>query len=153
YKQQKLLKVHDEAEEWFNVNLIKKELGEPARKYLKQRGVTAEIAKRWQLGYAPDAWDAFGSWARGRGYDVRDLIASGLVKTKDESDSAQNQTSNVKPQTSYDRFRGRIMFPIRNDVGEVIAFSGRLLADEEGAAKYLNSPETPLFRKGSVLFG
>src|SRR5438876_5332980 len=148
-----LLKLHAEAAEWFHENLIKKELGEPARKYLKQRGVTAEIARRWQLGYAPDEWDAFGSWVRGRGYDVRDLIASGLVKTKDEGDSAQNQTSNVKPQTSYDRFRARTMFPIRNDVGEVIAFSGRLLKDEGGAAKYLNSPETPLFRKGSVLFG
>src|SRR5438132_2758831 len=81
------------------------------------------------------------------------MITSGLVRTKDEADSDQNQISNLKPQTSYDRFRGRIMFPIHNDVGEVIAFSGRLLKDEEGAAKYLNSPETPLFRKGNVLFG
>src|SRR5437667_7135409 len=104
-----LLKLHGEAAEWFHENLIKSEVGEPARQYLKQRGITAEIAKRWQLGYAPDEWDAFGSWARGRGYDVRDLIASGLVKTKDEGDSAQNQTSNVKPQTSYDRFRARTM--------------------------------------------
>src|SRR5207249_8591499 len=70
------------------------------------------------------------------------------IKTKDD-----DQTSNLKSQTSYDRFRGRIMFPVCNDVGEVIAFSGRLLQDEEGAAKYLNSPETPLFRKGNVLFG
>jgi DNA primase len=144
----KLVKLHAEAAEWFHENLIKKETGEPARKYLKQRGITAEIAKRWQLGYAPDEWDAFGSWARGQGYDSRDLLASGLVKAKDE-----NQTSNITPQTSYDRFRGRIVFPICNDVGEVIAFSGRLLNDEEGAAKYLNSPETPLFRKGNVLFG
>src|SRR3989454_1698133 len=144
----KLLKLHAEAEEWFHENLTKREIGEPARKYLKQRGITAEIAKRWQLGYAPDEWDAFGSWARGRGYDVRDLIASGLVKTKDESESSPDRTSK-----SYDRFRGRIMFPICNDVGEVIAFSGRLLKEEEGAAKYLNSPETPLFRKGNVLFG
>src|SRR5216117_516644 len=87
------------------------------------------------------------------GYDARDLITSGLVKTKDETDSDQNQTSNLRPQSSYDRFRGRIMFPICNDLGEVIAFSGRLLKNEEGAAKYLNSPETPLFRKGNVLFG
>jgi DNA primase len=150
---QRLLKLHAEAAQWFNENLIKREVGETARKYLRTRGITAEIAKRWQLGYAPDEWDAFGSWARERGYDVRDLIASGLVKTKDESELAQHQTSNVKPQTSYDRFRGRIMFPICNDVGEVIAFSGRLLRDEEGTAKYLNSPETALFRKGSVLFG
>ena len=148
-----LLKLHAEAAEWFHENLVKREVGEPARKYLKKRGITAEIAKRWQLGYAPDEWDAFGSWARARGYDARDLITSGLVRTKDEADSDQNQISNLKPQTSYDRFRGRIMFPIHNDVGEVIAFSGRLLKDEEGAAKYLNSPETPLFRKGNVLFG
>ena len=144
----KLVKLHAEAAEWFHENLIKKEIGEPARKYLKQRGITAEIAKRWQLGYAPDEWDAFGGWARTQGYEQRDLLASGLIKPKDE-----NQTSNITPQTSYDRFRGRIMFPICNDVGEVIAFSGRLLKDEEGAAKYLNSPETPLFRKGNVLFG
>lgn len=144
----KLLKLHAEAAEWFHENLIKREIGEPARKYLKQRGITGDIAKRWQLGYAPDEWDALGSWARAQGYDARELIASGLVKTKDE-----NQTSNLKPQTSYDRFRARIIFPICNDVGEVIAFSGRLLKDEEGAAKYLNSPETSLFRKGNVLFG
>jgi len=148
-----LLKLHAEAAEWFHENLIKREVGEPARKYLKQRGITAEIAKRWQLGYAPDEWEAFGSWARERGYDVRGLIASGLVKTKDENDSPHPQTLNLKSQKSYDRFRGRIIFPICNDVGEVIAFSGRLLKDEEGAAKYLNSPETPLFRKASVLFG
>jgi DNA primase len=144
----KLLKLHAEAAEWFHENLIKKEIGEPARKYLKRRGITNEIVKRWQLGYAPDEWDAFGSWARAQGYDARDLIASGLVKAKDD-----DQTSNINPRTSYDRFRGRIMFPICNDVGEVIAFSGRLHKEEEGAAKYLNSPETPLFRKGNVLFG
>src|SRR5947207_14389795 len=121
-------------------NLMKREFAEPARTYLKKRGITAGIAKRWQLGYAPEEWDAFRSWARGRGYNARDLIASGLVKTKDDADG-------MPGHTSYDRFRGRIMFPICNDIGEVIAFSGRLLKDEDGAAKYLNSPETPLFRK------
>lgn len=142
----KLLKLHAEAADWFHENLIKKELGEPARKYLKQRGITAEIAKRWQLGYAPDEWDAFGGWARTQGFEQRDLLASGLLKTRDESEAERHQSA-------YDRFRGRIMFPICNDVGEVIAFSGRLLKEEEVAAKYLNSPETPLFRKGNVLFG
>jgi DNA primase len=151
---QGLLKLHAEAAQWFHENLIKKEVGEAARKYLQARGITVEIAKRWQLGYAPEEWDAFGSWVRTRGYDARELIASGLVKTKDEGDFAQDRTSNVKPQTSYDRFRARIMFPIYDHrTGEVIAFSGRLLKDKEGAAKYLNSPETALFRKGSVLFG
>src|SRR5213593_1922230 len=141
-----LLQLHGEAAVWFHENLIKREFAEPARKYLNKRGITGEIAKRWQLGYAPEEWDAFGSWARGRGYNARDLIASGLVKTKDDADG-------MPSHTSYDRFRGRIMFPICNDIGEVIAFSGRLLKDEDGAAKYLNSPETQLFRKGNVLFG
>src|SRR5436305_11188200 len=147
-----LLQLHGEAAAWFHENLIKKEFAEPARKYLKQRGITAEIAKRWHLGYAPDEWDAFGSWAREHGYETRDLIASGLVKTKDDAERVADEPSNAR-RTSSDRFRGRIMFPICNDIGEVIAFSGRLLKDEEGTAKYLNSPETPLFRKGNVLFG
>jgi DNA primase len=154
-----LLQLHAEAARWFHENLIKKEFAEPAREYLKQRGITAEIAKRWQLGYAPDEWNAFGSWARDQGFGPRELLESGLVKTKDSADQTSNPSSdrfaaaNIKHQTFYDRFRGRIMFPICNDVGEVIAFSGRVLNEKEGAAKYLNSPETPLFRKGSVLFG
>jgi len=141
-----LLQLHGEAADWFHQNLIKREFAAPARRYLKERGITSEIAKRWQIGYAPDEWDAFGSWARGRGYDARDLIVSGLVKAKEDADGTPGRTS-------YDRFRGRILFPICNDIGEVIAFSGRLLKDDEGAAKYLNSPETPLFRKGNILFG
>ena len=141
-----LLQLHGEAAGWFHENLIKKEVAEPARTYLKERGITAEIAKRWRLGYAPDEWDAFGNWARGRGYETQTLIASGLIKTKEDADGAPGQRS-------YDRFRDRVIFPICNDVGEVIAFSGRVLKEKEGAAKYLNSPETPLFRKGSVLFG
>jgi DNA primase len=143
-----LLKLHADAAEWFHENLLKRDVGEPARKYLKQRGITADIAKHWQLGYAPDEWDGFGAWARARGYHTRDLITSGLAKTKNDTEKAPAERS-----SAYDRFRGRIMFPICNDVGEVIAFSGRLLREAEGAAKYLNSPETLLFRKGSVLFG
>jgi DNA primase len=144
-----LLKLHADAAEWFHENLLKKDVGEPARKYLKQRGVTAEIAKHWQLGYAPDEWDGFGKWARARGYHARDLITSGLVKTRDDAETPPEESSRA-----YDRFRGRIIFPIYDyRTGEIIAFSGRLLKNAEGAAKYLNSPETPLFRKGSVLFG
>jgi len=78
----KLLKLHAEAAEWFYENLTKREIGEPARKYLKQREITSETAKRWQLGYAPDEWDAFGSWARAEGYDARELLASGLIKPR-----------------------------------------------------------------------
>ena len=139
-----LLQLHAEAAEWFHHNLIKESLAEPARDYLRKRGIDRGVAKNWQIGFAPDEWDSFLKWAQEHGYERRQLLQSGLVKLRDED----------KPQGDfYDRFRGRIMFPICNDLGEVIAFSGRTLQKEAESAKYINSPETPLFRKGNVLFG
>jgi DNA primase len=139
-----LLKLHAEAAEWFRDNLLKKEFAEPARTYLKNRGIDRQVAKDWQVGFAPESWDAFLKWALGRGYSRTQVLQSGLVKPRDE----ERPSGDI-----YDRFRGRIMFPICNDVGEVIAFSGRLLESDPQAAKYVNSPETPLFQKGRVLFG
>lgn len=139
-----LLKLHAEAAEWFQDNLLKKQFAEPAREYLKQRGIDKTVAKNWQLGFAPESWDAFLKWALERGYSRTQLLQSGLVKPRDE-ERPGNEV--------YDRFRARIIFPICNDVGEVIAFSGRLLESDPQVAKYLNSPETPLFQKGRVLFG
>jgi DNA primase len=139
-----LLQLHAQAAEWFHDNLLKKEFAEPAREYLRKRGIDRTVAKSWQIGYAPEGWDTFLNWALQHGYERRQILTSGLVKLRDEN----------KPQGDvYDRFRGRIMFPICNDVGEVIAFSGRILQKDAEAAKYINSPETPLFRKGNVLFG
>jgi DNA primase len=139
-----LLQLHAEATEWFHENLVKEKIGKPARDYLKKRGIDRRIAVDWQIGFAPDSWDAFLTWALDRGYRRPQILQSGLIKPRDE---------NQPDGEAYDRFRGRIMFPIHNDVGEVIAFSGRVLEKEAEGAKYLNSPETPLFRKGRVLFG
>src|SRR5438477_7127157 len=139
-----LLKLHAEAADWFQQNLLKKPFAEAARDYLKNRGIDRQVAKNWQLGFAPDGWDLFLKSALDRGYSRSQLLQSGLVKPRDE-DRPGNEV--------YDRFRGRIIFPICNDVGEVIAFSGRLLETDPQVAKYLNSPETPLFQKGRVLFG
>jgi DNA primase len=139
-----LLQLHAEAAEWFHENLVKAKIGAPARDYLKKRGIDRRIADDWQLGFAPESWDAFLNWALERGYRRAQILQSGLIKPRDE---------NRPDGEAYDRFRGRIMFPIHNDVGEVIAFSGRVLEKEAEGAKYLNSPETPLFRKGRVLFG
>ena len=133
-----LLRLHSEAAEWFHENLLKRDLGTPARDYLKTRGISREAAKSWKLGYAPESWDAFCQWASKEGYRRRELLSSGLVKLRDEERGDGE---------FYDRFRGRLMFPICNDVAEVIAFSGRVLATEATAAKYINSPETPLFGK------
>jgi DNA primase len=139
-----LLQLHAEAAEWFHDNLLKKEFAEPARDYLRKRGIDKTVAKSWQIGYAPEGWDIFLKWALEHGYERRQILTSGLVKLRDEDKALGD---------AYDRFRGRIMFPICNDVGEVIAFSGRILQKEAEAAKYINSPETPLFRKGNILFG
>src|SRR6202171_1273995 len=139
-----LLQLHLEATEWFHENLVKGKMGGPARDYLKKRGIDRRIADDWQIGFAPDSWDAFLTWAIDRGYRRPQILQSGLIKPRDE---------NRPDGEAYDRFRGRIMFPIHNDVGEVIAFSGRVFEKEGEGAKYLNSPETPLFRKGRVLFG
>ncbi|MFL6568592.1 MAG: DNA primase, partial [Chthoniobacterales bacterium] len=140
-----LLQLHAEAADWFHENLLKREFAKPARDYLKKRGIDGAVAKNWQLGFAPDSWDACLNWALEAGYKRRHILQSGLVKPRDEDRPNESEV--------YDRFRGRIMFPICNDVGEVIAFSGRVLTSDSEGAKYLNSPETPLFRKGSILFG
>ena len=140
----RLLALHAEAAEFFHAELLKKPSAQIARDYLKGRGIGGEIAKSWKLGYAPDAWDAVRDFARKGGFSDEELIASGLVKLRDE----ENPHGEF-----YDRFRARVMFPICNDSGEVIDFSGRVLEANAKAAKYVNSPETMLFTKGAVLFG
>jgi DNA primase len=111
-----------------------------AKTYLQGRGLTGEIAVRFGLGYAPPGWD--GLRAVFSDYEDAALVESGLVIERSEEGG---------PRKRYDRFRDRIMFPIRNSKGQVIAFGGRVL--DGGEPKYLNSPETPLFQKGSELYG
>lgn len=109
--------------------------------YLKNRGLTGEIAARYGLGYAPDSWDSLRELFLD--YNANTLVESGLVIDRnDESRSSHKR---------YDRFRDRIIFPIRNSKGQTIAFGGRVLG--QGEPKYLNSPETALFHKGSELYG
>lgn len=109
--------------------------------YLKSRGLTGEIAAQFGLGYAPGGWDALRNvFAH---YNDEALVEAGLVIDRSEEDGAGRKR--------YDRFRDRVMFPIRNTKGQVIAFGGRVM--DGGEPKYLNSPETPLFQKGSELYG
>jgi DNA primase len=140
----RLLALHLDAAEFFHRQLMKMPSALIARDYLKTRGISGEVAKAWRLGYAPDEWDAMAAFGHERAYSEKELIASGLVKLRDEE----------RPDGEfYDRFRGRVMFPICNDNGEVIGFSGRVLEKDAKGAKYINSPETILFKKGDVLFG
>jgi DNA primase len=138
----RLLELHKEASSWFHLQLLRSPEAEHARAYLRKRGLTKEIALEWQLGYAPGGWEIFRNWGMGKGFTRDELLLGGLLTAK-EGDTTGG----------YDRFRDRLMFPIRNDYGEVIAFSGRILNDSDREAKYVNSPESPIFSKGRVLFG
>ncbi len=113
----------------------------PAIDYLKGRGLTGEIAAKYWVGYAPDGWDSLRQVFTD--YENEVLVESGLVIDRSDEDNSQRKR--------YDRFRDRIMFPIRNTKGQVIGFGGRVMG--AGEPKYLNSPETPLFQKGSELYG
>ena len=142
----RLLALHAEAAAWFHRQLMKSEEAAHARQYLRSRALDGEVAARWQLGYAPNSWNACIQWASSAGYQPDELTLGGLTKAPDKEEGAP-------PKRPYDRFRDRLMFPICDEQGNVIAFSGRVLTAEAGAAKYVNSPETPLFTKGKVLFG
>ena len=131
-----LSEVMGPAADWYKQQL---KVTPRAIDYLKGRGLSGEIAKRFNLGYAPDSWQGleavFGAYSEDVLANV--LVEAGLIIQSDAK--------------RYDRFRDRIMFPIRNPKGQVIAFGGRIL--DAGEPKYLNSPETPLFSKGNTLYG
>jgi DNA primase len=111
------------------------------------RGLTGEIAARYGIGYAPDGWDSLRKVFSD--YELEALVESGLVIDRADEDGGGSNSGSRRKR--YDRFRDRIMFPIRNSKGQVIGFGGRIL--DAGEPKYLNSPETPLFQKGSELYG
>ncbi|MGI5915019.1 MAG: DNA primase [Anaerolineae bacterium] len=127
------------AADYYHRVLMESPQGEGARRYLERRGVTRETMAAFQLGYALPAWHALEETLTREKIARDDLLTAGLL--------SENESGNI-----YDRFRGRIMFPIRDVRGHVIGFGGRSL-DDENQPKYLNSPQTPLFDKSSVLYG
>jgi DNA primase len=152
-ERERQFELHEEAVAFYQEELSKRA---DVREYLNKRGLKDETIATWKLGYAPAAWRGMTERLRVRGYTDDELATSGLA-IKAEKEGAS---------TLYDRFRGRIMFPISDPSGRVIGFSGRFFermpapagrpgdkADAEEPAKYLNSPETPLFRKSHVLYG
>jgi len=135
----RLYELHAWAARFFVHQLADETAGGRARDYLAARHFEKETLEAWSLGFALDSWEALGKAARKAGFTDRELLAAGLVIAREGS------------QGYYDRFRNRVVFPIRDNQGRVIAFGARTLADSE--VKYLNSPETPLFSKGRCLFG
>jgi DNA primase len=136
-----LLEIHDQlATRWQNC-LANEAAGQLARDYLAKRGVSADAIKLFRIGAAPELWDDTVNWAKSKNYEAPVIEKAGLIIRKEE-------TGNY-----YDRFRGRLMFPICDEQGRVIGFSGRILTGDEKTAKYVNSPETPIFNKSKVFFG
>ena len=107
--------------------------------YLKKRGLTEKTIKEWRVGYVRDEWRSIYEHLKSKGYTDDEMLRAGVIKTEG--------------QNTYDRFRGRIMFPIFDTAGRVIAFSGRILHDDGKSAKYLNSPQTEVFDKSKTLYG
>ncbi len=136
-----LLQIHDQiAQRWQNV-LANEAAGQIGREYLAKRGVSAEAIKLFRIGCAPELWDDTVNWAKSKGHDLALVEKAGLILRKEGADHY------------YDRFRGRLIFPICDEQGRVIGFSGRVLSGDEKTAKYVNSPETPIFTKSKVFFG
>lgn len=135
--------LHREAAAFFHERLLKDPAAQHARDYLKSRGFGREMAERWTVGWMPENPRQFLDWARGRKFSGRELVGSGIASLRDE----QNAAGGI-----YVRFRDRLMFSIRNEIGDVIAFSGRQLRDDPNSGKYVNSPETAIFKKSNVLF-
>ena len=139
----KLLELHETATAWFEEQLRSPE-GAVAREYLAGRGLTPEGIKAFRIGYAPDSFNALRDRLRGMA-DDETLRTSGLFSAKEQGDGSLGPI--------YDRFRKRVMFPIANESGRVIAFTARTLeTGDKAGAKYINSPETPLYSKSLVLF-
>jgi DNA primase len=141
HRRDQLLQVLDLAKEYYHYILTDHVAGEPARQYLKERGITQESIKLFQLGYSAPGWEGLLNFLhKKKKYDRELLVEAGLV--------IRNQSNRY-----YDRFRGRIMFPLKNHRGQVVGLSGRVLDPKAKEAKYINSPETQLYHKAELLFG
>src|SRR5208282_3039424 len=136
-----LLQIHEQITQRWQNALLNEAGGQIARDYLTKRGVSPEAVKLFRLGYAPDAWDDTVNWAKSKNHDLALVEKAGLILRKEGGEHY------------YDRFRGRLIFPICDEQGRVIGFSGRVLSGDEKTAKYVNSPETPIFTKSKVFFG
>jgi DNA primase len=136
-----LLQIHEQITQRWQSALATDPGGQVARDYLAKRGVGPQAIELFRLGYAPEAWDDTVNWAKSKHFEAPLVEQAGLILRKEGSDHY------------YDRFRGRLIFPICDEQGRVIGFSGRVLSGDEKTAKYVNSPESPIFTKGKVMFG
>ncbi len=137
-KELRLFEINEVAAEYFHHLLLTSPEADLARKYITQRGLLSETVKNFQLGFSLDDWQALLKYLTGRGYNFEELVVAGLIIDKGGGNG-------------YDRFRNRLMFPIRDIKGRLVGFGARAL--DEAIPKYLNSPQTPIFDKGNILYG
>ena len=136
---EKLRTLHEQVTKHWEITLANDGSAQIARDYLAKRGVSEEAVKRFRIGYAPDKWDNILNWSKSKKYDAVLLEKGGLVIAGDKG--------------HYDRFRGRLIFPICDEQGRVVGFSGRVLSLDQKGGKYINSPETPIFSKSRIIYG
>jgi DNA primase len=136
-----LLQIHEQITQRWQTALASDPAAQIARDYLARRGVSSEAVQMFRLGCAPELWDDTVNWGKSKHFEPSLMEQAGLILRKEGADHF------------YDRFRGRLIFPICDEQGRVIGFSGRILSGDEKTAKYVNSPESPLFTKGKVMFG
>jgi DNA primase len=134
----RLLAANEAAREFFIEQLMSPE-ADPGRRFLGERGFDPAAAQRFGVGFAPKGWDILGKHLRGRGFSDDELSAAGLVSTGDRG--------------NYDRFRGRLVWPIREQTGQTVGFGARKLLEDDNGPKYLNTPETLVYHKSQVLYG
>ncbi|MFU8892210.1 MAG: DNA primase [Luteolibacter sp.] len=139
----RLLDLHREASAMMHELLLKDAGAAHARAYLKERGFGKAMAARWEIGWMPENTKLFSEWAKSKNFTGRELVDAGIAYQIEEN----NPRAGLRV-----RFRDRLMFPIRNEVGDVIGFSGRQLREDPKSGKYINSPETSVFKKSNVLF-
>jgi len=143
----RIKEINGQAANFFHNFLVKMPAAEAARQYLQKRQVKPETITEWLIGYVPDQWDLLMNWLTKKGYSIDDIVASGLVIKK--TDAVAGGTRGF-----YDRFRGRIMFPIWDVHGSVVGFTGRVLVETEtSGGKYVNTPVTAVYDKSAVIFG
>jgi DNA primase len=140
-RRQRLLDAHRVAEEFFRVQL-ETPGAEPGRVFLSERGFDRDAAQQFGVGFAPQGWDGLQRHLAGRGFTGDELLTSGLL----------SQGTGAS-RGSYDRFRGRLVWPIRDITGATVGFGARKLLEEDQGPKYLNTPETPIYHKSQVLYG
>ncbi len=148
-----LFKINEEVAKYFEEQFSK---SKEAQDYIKSRGIKSETRQLFRIGWAPEGWQNLLNHLKKKGWNESLIEKAGFIKTRgDTSVVASAPASALAPTASryYDRFRGRVIFPITDSSGRVVAFTGRILHDDGKSAKYLNSPETPIFTKSQILFG